>query len=61
MENIAVTNDQKNLELENLVQVQNNQLVVSSRQIAEHSGKQHNHVLRGICTGIWYDQIWTDI
>ena len=31
-----------------LVQVQNNQVVVSSRQIAEHFGKQHFHVLRDI-------------
>lgn len=31
-----------------LVEIQNNQVVVSSRQIAEHFEKQHCHVLEAI-------------
>lgn len=31
-----------------LVKVENNQVVVSSRQIAESFGKRHDHVLRDI-------------
>lgn len=34
--------------MKNLVQVSNNQVVVSSRQIAEHFEKQHKHVLDAI-------------
>lgn len=34
--------------MENLVKVENNQVVVSSRQIAEHFGKQHKDVLENI-------------
>ena len=51
----------KNNSMKELAQVQNNPLIVSSHQAAEHSEKQSNHVLRGICAGIWYDQIWTDV
>lgn len=34
--------------MENLVKVENNQVVVSSRDIAEHFEKQHKHVLESI-------------
>ena len=34
--------------MKNLVQESNNQVVVSSRQIAEHFGKHHKDVLDGI-------------
>ena len=34
--------------MKNLVQISNNQVVVSSRQIAEHFEKEHKHVLQSI-------------
>ena len=34
--------------MENLVEVENNEVVVSSRQVAENFGKQHKHVLESI-------------
>ena len=34
--------------MNNLIQVNNDQLMVSSRQVAEHFGKEHKTVLRGI-------------
>lgn len=34
--------------MNNLIQVNNGQLVVSSRQVAEHFGKRHDHILRDI-------------
>ena len=61
MENKTIEIDIKDNSVKKIAQVQNNPLIVSSHQNAEHFGKQRNHVLRGICTGIWYDQIWTDI
>ena len=39
----------KELMVENaLVEVQNNQIVVSSKQVAEHFGKEHKNVLADI-------------
>ena len=61
MENKTIEIDIKDNSVEKIAQVQNNPLIVSSHQDKEHSGKQRNHVLRGICAGIWYDEIWTDI
>lgn len=43
-----------------LVEVQNNQVVVSSLQIAEHFGKNHKDVLRDIRTEIGYAQNCAD-
>jgi len=37
-------------EIMNLVEVMNDEVVVSSRQVAEHFGKQHFHVMRDIDT-----------
>lgn len=34
--------------MNNLVEIHNNQVVVSSRDVAENFGKQHKHVLRDI-------------
>lgn len=34
--------------MNNLVEIRNNQVVVSSRDVAENFGKQHKHVLRDI-------------
>lgn len=34
--------------MENLVEVKNNQVVTTSRQVAEHFGKQHRNVIRAI-------------
>ena len=34
--------------MKDLVEVVNNQAVVSSRQVAEHFGKEHRHVLDSI-------------
>ena len=61
MENKTIKIDIKNNSVEKIAQIQNNPLIVSSHQNVEHSGKQLNHVLRGICAGIWYDEIWTGI
>lgn len=46
MENVIVAVE--NGVMENLVKVENNQVVVSSRQVAEHFGKQHKDVLENI-------------
>lgn len=43
-----------------LVEIKDNQIVVSSLQIAEHFGKEHNHVLRDIRKELGYIQNWTD-
>lgn len=40
----------------NLVEIKNNQVVVSSRQIAENFGKEHSKVLRSIRTAIEFTQ-----
>lgn len=42
--------------MENLVEIKNNQVVVSSRQIAENFGKEHSKVLRSIRTAIEFTQ-----
>lgn len=34
--------------MNNLVTIKNNQVVVSSRQVAEHFGKRHIHILDSI-------------
>ena len=34
--------------MENLVEIKNNQVVVSSRQVAEYFGKEHRNILRDI-------------
>lgn len=34
--------------MNNLVTIKNNQVVVSSRQVAEHFGKRHTHTLDSI-------------
>lgn len=34
----------------NLVSINNNQVVVSSRQVADNFGKDHKHVLEGVRT-----------
>lgn len=48
MENKIAKVNAEDISLEKLVQVQNNQIVVSSRQVAEHFDKQHKHVLKAI-------------
>ena len=40
----------------NLVSINNNQVVVSSRQVADNFGKQHKDVLESI-RGIWQRKI----
>ena len=50
-------NEAKDLDL---VEIKDNQIVVSSLQIAEHFGKEHNHVLRDIRKELGYIQNWTD-
>lgn len=61
MENKTIEIDIKDNSVEKIAQVQNNPLIVSIHQNTEYSGKQLNHVLRGIYAGIWYDEIWTGI
>lgn len=34
--------------MKNLVEIKNNQVVVSSRQVAEKFGKEHKHVLDSV-------------
>lgn len=34
--------------MENLVEIRDNQVVVSSRQVAEYFGKEHRNILRDI-------------
>lgn len=50
-------NETKDLDL---VEIKDNQIVVSSLQIAEHFWKEHNHVLRDIRKELGYIQNWTD-
>ena len=46
-------NETKDLDL---VEIKDNQIVVSSLQIAEHFGKQHKHVLDAIRVEMGYDE-----
>ena len=39
--------------MKNLVEIKNNQVVVSSRQVAEKFGKQHKDVLENIRNILW--------
>ena len=48
MENKIAKINAENISIEKLVQVQNNQVVVSSRQVAKHFEKRHDNVLRNI-------------
>jgi len=50
---LIIANDIDN-EIVNLVEVMNNEVVVSSRQVAEHFGKKHKHVLDSVRTEIEY-------
>lgn len=54
---VIYLNESKDLDL---VEIKDNQIVVSSLQIAEHFGKEHNHVLRDIRKELGYIQNWTD-
>ena len=48
---VIYLNEAKDLDL---VEIKDNQIVVSSLQIAEHFGKEHKHVLDAIRKEIWY-------
>ena len=48
MKNKITKVNAEDISLEELVQIQNNQIVVSSRQVAENFGKEHGKVLRSI-------------